>query len=365
MKLSTIFVVSSITKAQDAFKEILEEEGSGVLAGELTQEDKDFLSSCAMICSDGACIMEEQRCDGKRQCVDGADEQNCTANDTDNSDLSKKRNMNPYSMRQQAQPQQQMTSLSPSLYRYRGRFPSMSISSTFKNFDEAAFSRAQRKDRKMNEFVLQGKPDKRFEIMNKMLFYMSAGDLSLSDYMSYGCHCNVGGAKGRGGAVDEIDEACRANTQCRACTEIDWSSCPPQSAYFVNGWASNNVDGIVCVDQENSCSRALCECDLELVRSIVNNSKKWRRNRHQKYGFDTAEECDATTAGASALSARGLNRAPSNAPIVPDSCCGNYPSRFPYSSNAFRACCAGSGRIYNTLTHDCCPSGDVMGIGAC
>ena len=59
----------------DVFADVFE--GSGVMSSELTQEDKDFLSNCAMLCSDGACIMEEQRCDGKRHCVDGTDEHNC------------------------------------------------------------------------------------------------------------------------------------------------------------------------------------------------------------------------------------------------------------------------------------------------
>ena len=56
------------------------------------------------------------------------------------------------------------------------------------------------------------------------------------------------------------------------------------------------------MDQENTCSRALCECDLQQVKDIVASSNKWKRNRHLKFGFDRAESCNAESAG---LAARG------------------------------------------------------------
>lgn len=76
------------------------------------------------------------------------------------------------------------------------------------------------------------------------LYYMSGGELNMADYQSYGCHCASGA--GHGAPVDDIDSSCQRNNQCRSCTQIDWSSCQAQQAYFVNGWAPNNVDGIIC-----------------------------------------------------------------------------------------------------------------------
>lgn len=364
MKLSTILVVSTVAKAQDVFADVFE--GSGVMSGELTQEDKDFLSNCAMLCSDGACIMEEQRCDGKRHCVDGTDEHNCQVDDDTDSGNSKKRQMNPYSNRfgpqNASQPSRPMPSVSNNFHRFRGRFPSMSLSSTFKNFDDEAFERAQRKNRKMTSFVLDGATDMRFDVMNKMLYYMSGGELNLADYQSYGCHCSVSGA-GHGPPTDEIDLACQRNNQCRSCTQIDWTTCQQQQAYFVNGWAPNNVDGIICVDQENTCSRALCECDLQQVKDIVALSNKWKRNRHLKFGFDRAESCNAESAG---LAARGLNHTPPSSSKTSQngqqSCCGNYPQRFPYSTGQ-KSCCGSI--TYNPFVSDCCSSDDVRPVGSC
>ena len=74
------FFTAFNTLLLDAFNGIFDSEGGSgdsLLDGELSQEDKDFLSNCAMVCSDGSCIQEEQKCDGKRHCVDGSDERNC------------------------------------------------------------------------------------------------------------------------------------------------------------------------------------------------------------------------------------------------------------------------------------------------
>lgn len=53
--------------------------------------------------------------------------------------------------------------------RFRGRFPAFTLSSTFKNFDDEAYERAQRRNRKMNAYVTGGEPDPRFDLMNKMV----------------------------------------------------------------------------------------------------------------------------------------------------------------------------------------------------
>jgi len=366
MKLSTILAVTAVAKAQatesDVFAEVFEGSG-GVMASELTQEDKDFLSTCAMVCSDGACIMEAQRCDGKRHCVDGSDEHNCQVDDDSDSDNSKKRTaqqISPVSNRQpqspsnqQQQQQQQPAGAVSNMSRFRGRFPTMSLHSSFKAFDDESFAKAQRKNRKMNAFVKDGQSDERFDIMNKMLYYMSGGELNMADYQSYGCHCSSGA--GRGQPRDEIDFSCQRNNQCRSCTQIDWSSCQAQQAYFVNGWAPNNVDGIICVDRENTCSRALCECDLQFVKDIVANDNKWKRSRHLKFGFDTAECVAEPSIG---LAARGLTHNPD--PVK--SCCGNYPQRFPYSTDT-KSCCGAV--TYSNNLHECCSPGDVRNIGVC
>jgi len=377
MKLSTILAVTTVAQAQkstetDVFEDLFE--GSGVMDSQLTQDDKDFLSQCAMMCSDGACIMAEQRCDGKRHCVDGSDEHNCQVNDDSDSDNSKKRigQQNIYSNRfgpstgssrapmMPPMPAAAMPAAMANMHRFRGRFPTMSLSSTFKNFDDEAFERAQRKNRKMTAFVLDGQADARFDQMNKMLYYMSGGELNMADYQSYGCHCASGA--GHGAPVDDIDSSCQRNNQCRSCTQIDWSSCQAQQAYFVNGWAPNNVDGIICVDQENTCSRALCECDLQLVKDIVASNNKWKRSRHLKFGFDIAG-CNAESSAG--LAARGLNHSPpsnNNSSSNTQSCCGNYPQRFPYSTGQ-KSCCGSV--TYSPSVHECCSPGDIRSIGSC
>ena len=57
-----------------------------------------------------------------------------------------------------------------SLYKMRGRMPGgMMPESTFKAFDSQSFGRFQRKNKKVTEFLLEGKSNPRYELMMKMV----------------------------------------------------------------------------------------------------------------------------------------------------------------------------------------------------
>ena len=102
-----------------------------------------------------------------------------SVDDDSDSDNSKKRTaqqISPVSNRQpqspsnqQQQQQQQPAGAVSNMSRFRGRFPTMSLHSSFKAFDDESFAKAQRKNRKMNAFVKDGQSDERFDIMNKMV----------------------------------------------------------------------------------------------------------------------------------------------------------------------------------------------------
>ena len=58
-----------------------------------------------------------------------------------------------------------------SFYKMRGRMPGGAgmPESTFKAFDSQSFGRFQRKNKKVTEFLLEGKSNPRYELMMKMV----------------------------------------------------------------------------------------------------------------------------------------------------------------------------------------------------
>ena len=58
-----------------------------------------------------------------------------------------------------------------SIYKMRGRMPGGAgmPESTFKAFDTQSFGRFQRKNKKVTEFLLEGKSNPRYELMMKMV----------------------------------------------------------------------------------------------------------------------------------------------------------------------------------------------------
>ena len=83
----------------------------------------------------------------------------------------------------------------------------------------------------------------------------------VDDMLSYGCWCQIrnkeaeGIVPGRGQPVDELDAACRAWHQCRACTTVDFSdeeTCIPNDVAYEVGF-DPVTQRIGCQANPNEC----------------------------------------------------------------------------------------------------------------
>jgi len=94
-----------------------------------------------------------------------------------------------------------------------------------------------------------------------------------SQYLSYGCNCNLLDSKGlatpgHGAAVDQIDQACKNYKDCQRCVQIeDGSECNLEgpSALYKLGFLS---DQPYCMNPVKSCNRHLCECDKQFAEEL-------------------------------------------------------------------------------------------------
>lgn len=341
LALSAIFIGSAV-----AFDNIFSFNGTEDYdAADAAWEEEN----CVMFCDQSQCVLKEQKCNGKRDCIDGADEQGCQIDDsrdgTGHSDVkSKNRRPTP----------------PPTPSPFRGRFPSFYApqASAFRGFNDQAFSVFQRRNRRILQHVTGKQNDERFEQMMKMMFYMTDGKLSIANYMSYGCHCSVDGS-GHGFSNDEIDSACSRNAGCRKCATSDFS-CSQDTQYLVNGAISGRPDGLACINRPDTCARALCECDLQMVRDFISNQKMWNQKFHTFHGFDKA---DCSTSGFSSNDlGRSLQSTSGSKPSSDGQCCGNYPNRQPINGSN-RGCCGE--KTFSSDHFECCLNSEIVPIGSC
>lgn len=49
---------------------------------------------------------------------------------------------------------------------------------------------------------------------------------------------------------------------------------------------------LLYLDSEQSeCRKSLCECDREMAMGILENEMSWKRQLHERYGFDREKYC--------------------------------------------------------------------------
>lgn len=180
----------------------------------------------------------------------------------------------------------------------------------------------------------------------------------VNDHGGYGCWCyfydDVG--RGKGSPVDEVDSFCKVLNEGYECairdSEDEGISCVPWEIFYNPGLGvggqlfqscSSNNPGDVCA------TRA---CTVEghftnnLVAILLSGSALDYDTYGHSDGFDPSHDagCPVKTG------IKGVSGS--------KSCCGSYPSRFPYKNlDGDRSCCGA--RTYNTQLLNCCGNGQV------
>ena len=211
-----------------------------------------------------------------------------------------------------------------------------------------------------------------------------------SNYLlGYGCWCRFGGAsKGRGKAVDDIDNLCKKLTQSYQCLRLDilnddGAYCDPVTEPYLFDignyiMISLNLPSLTIADncaqnnKGNKCAAQTCELELNMLMEYYRGLLKDPNfttltvdasKQHVKFSgpFDPAAECGNPGNPQQVLqqlSNQQINQA-NHAGNHPETwksdleCCGTFPNRVPFHTlNGQRACC--NGRTYNKIMNNCC-----------
>lgn len=196
----------------------------------------------------------------------------------------------------------------------------------------------------------------KYELLKYMMLYLQPAEFQdWNRFSGYGCWCfqNVDNEfwKGQGLPKDEIDKTCRKLSMCYHCIGNDYpvAMCSPETRYnFIGLEDSVTSDRFIeCLDQHGSCERHICECDKKFAEGLRTQAETANLSLDRNWGgFDQAAECK-----------QQLGTPPW------DACCGDYPTRMPYSTQGSRGCC--KDQTYDTSFNQCCDERIVSHSATC
>lgn len=190
-------------------------------------------------------------------------------------------------------------------------------------------------------------------------------------YCYYGCYClpdrnHALTTAGYGTPVDPIDGACKRQSECYKCAEMDNNEdkCEPSTTsykyrliYDDNDPDNHMKKSIECMDQPRKlgmgrlgCKRAICECDKKLAEDLRLQYSTWNINYHSEQGeFDNS------------VCIPRCNKDNCHREIE---CCGYKGEgvRMPFNPLQ-RSCCGDT--TYDPTFFECCEGDRVDTIGSC
>ncbi|CBY20347.1 unnamed protein product [Oikopleura dioica] len=219
---------------------------------------------------------------------------------------------------------------------------------------------------------------KKFKLIKNMIVYLQMLPI-FGKFCFYGCYCFAAGPfkllqnAGSGAPMDAPDSACRRHGRCNLCANRDFGeeTCDQFTPYGFEA-KQDPVTGekyIKCLDKEGTCGRSVCECDVKLAYDLKDLEFSWNVLHHARWaGFDAKGSCYA----GAPEDRMEMDKSPKIGEPV-ESCCGEYPMRFPFlsdngrqgwanGSGKFRECCAG--KTFDPALLECC-DGQITEIGSC
>lgn len=205
-------------------------------------------------------------------------------------------------------------------------------------------------------------------------------DRKSRDWLEYGCYCFADIktdilSPGIGKAIDSIDRACRTLSDCLKCSEYDYQiskKCNPHVGYKYESVEdlALGLRSITCLNEKDSCQRAMCECDRKFLQSVQEHN--YEASNSPNGGFDKPQECpkhaqrkeDGNVGEANgsktvlAQRMTPLGEAEDNL-----QCCGPPGERHVIKVTQTKGCCRQ--QTYNPFLFDCCLDGQVAPVGLC
>ena len=165
---------------------------------------------------------------------------------------------------------------------------------------------------------------------------------------------------GHGEPVDEIDRVCQRFHKCISCVNMDHVDCPDWAPYTfkTNLSRATGEKNLVCKNkvkthvfkllnpltpQRGSCRRHHCECDKKMAMELVAlESQHSPYFSHANGAFETEKFCSPKRAendekSSKAKTEQAKMEFSSGVKRNEESCCGEYPERFPFRTDGSKA----------------------------